>query len=130
MTEPPPPLLRSALLCRCPRCGEGRLFAGFLAPAPRCERCGLDYRFVDSGDGPAVFVMLLVGFVVVAAALVTEVKYQPPYWVHAVLWLPLILVLSLGLLRPLKALMIGLQFRHKAREGRLAAPRDDGEAER
>jgi uncharacterized protein (DUF983 family) len=116
----PPSLLKSALLCRCPRCGEGRLFAGFLDPAPRCEACDLDYRFVDSGDGPAVFVILVVGFVVVAAALVTEVKYAPPYWVHAVLWVPMILILSLGLLRPLKAAMIGLQYRHKAREGRLA----------
>lgn len=128
MTEPTAPsLLRNALLCRCPRCGEGRLFAGFLTPAPRCEACDLDYRFVDSGDGPAVFVILVVGFVVVAAALVTEVKYQPPYWVHAALWLPLILGLSLGLLRPLKALMIGLQFRHKAREGRLPS-RPEGPA--
>ena len=116
----PPSLLKSALLCRCPRCGEGRLFAGFLDPAPRCEACDLDYRFVDAGDGPAVFVILVVGFVVVAAALVTEVKYAPPYWVHAVLWVPMILILSLGLLRPLKAAMVGLQFRHKAREGRLA----------
>ena len=115
-----PSLLRSALLCRCPRCGEGRLFAGFLDPAPRCEACDLDYRFVDSGDGPAVFVILVVGFVVVAAALVTEVKYAPPYWVHAALWAPMILILSLGLLRPLKAAMIGLQYRHKAHEGRLA----------
>lgn len=131
-TPPPPPhLLRAALLCRCPRCGRGRLFAGFLEPAPACEACGLDYRFVDSGDGPAVFVILIVGFVVVGAALVTEVKYQPPYWVHAVLWLPLILGLSLGLLRPLKALMIGLQYRHKAREGRLATPKaGDGEGGR
>ncbi len=116
----PPSLLKSALLCRCPRCGEGRLFAGFLDPAPRCEACDLDYRFVDAGDGPAVFVILVVGFVVVAAALVTEVKYAPPYWVHAVLWVPMILILSLGLLRPLKAAMVGLQFRHRAREGRRA----------
>jgi len=121
MTEPAPPsLLRTALLCRCPRCGEGRLFAGFLTPVPRCAACDLDTRFVDSGDGPAVFVILLVGFVVVVAALVTEVKYAPPYWVHAVAWVPTILALSLGLIRPLKALMIGLQYRHKAREGRLA----------
>ena len=129
MTEPTTPsLLRNALFCRCPRCGEGRLFAGFLEPAPCCEACDLDYRFIDAGDGPAVFVILLVGFVVVAAALVTEVKYQPPYWLHAMLWLPLILGLSLGLLRPLKALMIGLQYRHKAAEGRIR--RSDDEAGR
>ena len=113
-------LARTALLCRCPRCGEGRLFDGFLTPAPKCSACGLDYRFVDSGDGPAVFIILIVGFVVVVAALVTEVKVSPPYWVHAVLWLPLTLILSLGLLRPAKALMIAMQYRHRAREGRLA----------
>lgn len=95
------------------------MFDGFLRPAPSCRSCGLDYRFVDSGDGPAVFIILIVGFVVVIAALVTEVKVSPPYWVHAVLWLPLTLILSLGLLRPAKALMIALQYRHRAEEGRL-----------
>lgn len=115
-------LARVALLSRCPRCGEGPLFDGFLTPTARCRACGLDTRFVDSGDGPAVFIILIVGFVVVVAALVTEVKVSPPYWVHAVLWLPLTLILSLGLLRPAKALMIALQYRHRAREGRLATP--------
>lgn len=124
MVEEPetPSLARIALFGRCPRCGAGRLFARHLEPARSCEACGLDYRFVDSGDGPAVFVILIVGFVVVGGALVTEVKYSPPYWLHAVLWLPLTVVLSLGLLRPAKALMIALQYRHRAREGRLAAP--------
>ncbi len=68
-----------------------------------------------------MFVILIVGFVVVAAALVTEVKWSPPYWLHAVLWLPLTVILSLALLRPAKALMIALQYRHRAEEGRLAA---------
>lgn len=104
---------------RCPRCGEGRLFNGFLSTAPRCESCGLDLSFADSGDGPAVFIILIVGFIIVAGALVTEVKYQPPYWVHAVIWLPLTAILSLGLLRPAKGLMIALQYRNKAEEGRL-----------
>lgn len=117
------PLLAVALLGRCPRCGEGRLFEKHLSPARSCSACGLDYRFVDSGDGPAVFVILIVGFVVVVGALVTEVKYAPPYWLHALLWLPLTVILSLGLLRPAKALMIALQYRHKAQEGRIAAPR-------
>lgn len=121
-------LARAALLGRCPRCGEGPLFVGFLRPAPACRSCGLDYRFVDSGDGPAVFIILIVGFVVVAAALVTEVKVSPPYWVHAVLWLPLTLILSLGLLRPAKALMIALQYRHRASEGRLAGSKPDEDA--
>ena len=78
--------------CRCPRCGKGKLFDGFLTLAPRCEACGLDYSFVDAGDGPAVFVMFIAGFIVVGSALVVEVMYEPPYWVHAVLWLPLILL--------------------------------------
>jgi uncharacterized protein (DUF983 family) len=104
---------------RCPRCGEGRLFHGFLALRPACERCGLDYGFADAGDGPAVFVILIGGFIVVFAALMTEVVYQPPYWVHAALWLPLILVVTLVPLRLVKGLLIALQYHHKAAEGRL-----------
>ena len=106
----------TGLLGRCPRCGEGRLFKGFLAVAPRCEACGLDYGFSDSADGPAFFVMTFSGFVVVVAALVVEILYQPPFWVHAALWLPLILVTTLAPLRPLKGLLIALQYRHKAAE--------------
>ena len=86
---------------------------------PRCDACGLDYDFADSGDGPAVFIMFLAGFIVVGAALITEVVYQPPFWVHAVLWLPLILIVTLGPLRPMKGLMIALQYHHRAGEGRL-----------
>lgn len=111
----------AGLLSRCPRCGEGSLFSGFLTVAPRCNNCKLDYGFADSGDGPAIFIMLIAGFVIVAAALIVEVTYQPPYWVHALLWLPLTAILSLGLLRPFKATLIALQFHHKAREGRLTA---------
>jgi uncharacterized protein (DUF983 family) len=104
--------------CRCPRCGEGTLFHGFLSLRPACDRCGLDYKFADSGDGPAVFVILIGGAIVVAAALITEVVYQPPYWLHAVLWLPLILLVTLVPLRPLKGLLIALQYHHEAAEGR------------
>jgi uncharacterized protein (DUF983 family) len=105
--------------CRCPRCGEGKLFRGFLTLQPQCEACGLDYSFVDAGDGPAVFIMFFAGFVVVAAALVVEVNYQPPLWVHALLWAPLILLCTIGPLRPMKGLLIALQYHHKAAEGRL-----------
>jgi len=108
----------AGLSCRCPRCGSGKLFQGFLTLRPRCEVCGLDYGFADSGDGPAVFIMLLAGFIVVGAALTTEVLYQPPFWVHAALWLPLILIVTLGPLRPMKGLLIALQYHHKAAEGR------------
>ena len=104
---------------RCPRCGEGRLFHGFLSLRPTCERCGLDYGFADAGDGPAVFVILIGGFIVVFAALMTEVVYQPPYWIHAALWLPLILIVTLVPLRLVKGLLIALQYHHKAAEGRL-----------
>ena len=104
---------------RCPRCGEGRLFQGFLSLRPTCERCGLDYSFADAGDGPAIFVILIGGFIVVFAALITEIVYQPPYWVHAALWLPLILLVTLAPLRLIKGLLIALQYHHKAAEGRL-----------
>ncbi|HEY9056129.1 MAG TPA: DUF983 domain-containing protein [Aurantimonas sp.] len=110
---------RAGLRGRCPHCGEGRLFSGFLTVAPRCSHCGLDYAFIDSGDGPAVFVILIIGFVVVGLALWLEVAVGPPLWVHLLLWLPLTLMLSLPLLRGLKGLMIGLQYKHQASEGRL-----------
>jgi uncharacterized protein (DUF983 family) len=109
----------TGLTCRCPRCGKGKLFQGFLNTQPRCEVCGLDYGFIDSGDGPAVFVILLAGFIVVGAALVVEFKYAPPFWLHAVLWGPLILLTTLLPLRLMKGLMIALQYHHKAAEGRM-----------
>jgi uncharacterized protein (DUF983 family) len=109
----------AGLTCSCPRCGKGKLFQGFVSIAPRCDVCGLDYDFADAGDGPAIFIMLIAGFIVVFAALATEVLYRPPFWVHAVLWLPLILIVTLGPLRPMKGLLIALQYHHKAAEGRL-----------
>jgi uncharacterized protein (DUF983 family) len=117
--HPPVSPLSAGLRCRCPRCGKGRLFTGFLSLPPRCEACGLDYAFIDSGDGPAVFIILFAGFVVVASALIVEVLYQPPFWVHGLLWGPLILITTLGPLRPMKGLMIALQYHHDAAEGRL-----------
>lgn len=99
-------------LCRCPRCGRGRLFDGFLTVAEHCAACGLDLREQDAGDGPAVFIIMILGFVVVGLALWVEVKFQPPYWLHAALWLPLIVGGSLGLLRPFKAFMVALHYKH------------------
>ncbi len=113
----PSPVL-AGLTCRCPRCGKGRLLSGFLEIRPNCEACGLDYGFADAGDGPAIFVILLAGFVVVGSALLVEVKYEPPLWLHAVLWTPLILATTLLPLRALKGLMIVLQYHHRAAEGR------------
>ena len=121
MSEVYPPLspFRTGLACHCPRCGRGPLLQGFLTIRPRCEACGLDYGFADAGDGPAVFVILLAGFVVVGCALVVEVVYAPPLWLHALLWAPLILLTTLLPLRLLKGLLIALQYHHKAAEGRL-----------
>jgi uncharacterized protein (DUF983 family) len=116
---PPPSPFAAGLSCRCPQCGKGKMFQGFLTLRPRCEVCGLDYAFVDAGDGPAVFIILFAGFVVVGAALIVEVLYQPPYWVHALLWGPLILAVTLLPLRSMKGLLIALQYHHKAAEGRL-----------
>jgi uncharacterized protein (DUF983 family) len=115
----PASVLRTGLAGRCPRCGEGRLFDGFLAVRPRCESCGLDYGFADSADGPAVFVILFAGLLVVGAALVVEFLYAPSFFVHALLWAPLILLTTLMPLRMLKGLLITLQYRHDAGEGRL-----------
>ena len=94
------------------------MFHGFLTLAPRCEKCGLDYSFADAGDGPAVFVILISGFIVAGAALIVEMLYEPPYWVHALLWGPLILITTLGPLRAIKGLLIALQYHHEAGEGR------------
>ncbi|GER03804.1 membrane protein [Iodidimonas nitroreducens] len=113
----PVSLFKAGLFSRCPRCGNGALYSGFLNIKPSCSSCGLDFSGIDSGDGPAVFIILIVGFIVTFAALFVETQFQPPYWVHVVLWGPLILALSLGLLRPLKAMMVALQYRHKAGEG-------------
>jgi uncharacterized protein (DUF983 family) len=110
---------RAALLGRCPRCAKGRLFRGYLNVAPRCDACGLDYAMFDPGDGPAVFAILIVGAIVAGSALFVEVRYQPPYWVHAVLWIPLILILSFATLRFVKSLLLVLQYKHRAGEGRL-----------
>lgn len=116
---PPVDPVRAGLSGRCPRCGEGRLFRGFLAVGDRCGNCRLDYSFADAGDGPAVFVILIIGFIVVGLALWMEVNHNPPLWLHFMLWIPLTLVLSLAALRMLKGLLIVLQYRNKAAEGRL-----------
>jgi cytochrome c oxidase subunit 3 len=97
------------------------MFSGYLTIAPRCNLCGLDYGFADSGDGPAVFVILVTGFIVVGAALYVEMVYAPPYWLHALLWGSLAILLPLVLLRSFKGVLIALQYKHKAEEGRLAS---------
>jgi uncharacterized protein (DUF983 family) len=108
----PVPITRAALGCCCPRCGDGRLFAGLLTVGPACASCGLDFSAEDAGDGPAVFVIFFHGLIVVGLAALVELKFAPPIWVHMVLWTPLILGGAILLLRPLKAGLVALQYRH------------------
>jgi uncharacterized protein (DUF983 family) len=113
----PNPFL-AGLTGRCPNCGGGSLFSGFLRVRPRCPACGLDLARSDSGDGPVVFIILIVGALACCGALVTEVAVRPPVWVNLLVWLPAAAVLSLALLRPLKGVMIALQLHNKASEPR------------
>jgi uncharacterized protein (DUF983 family) len=110
---PPVSPLRAALGCRCPRCGRGHLFSGWLTVRPGCEVCGLDLSDQDAGDGPAVFVIFILGLVVVALAAIVERAFAPPIWVHLILWTPLILIAAVAMLRPFKAGLIALQYRHR-----------------
>ncbi|MDP3869980.1 DUF983 domain-containing protein [Phenylobacterium sp.] len=113
----PTPLL-AGLRGRCPNCGVGPLFQGFLKVAPSCSACGYDLAKADSGDGPAVFVILIAGFLCAFAMLFTEIAFAPPVWVHIVIFLPLTLGVCLGLLRPLKGIMLAAQFSNRASEAR------------
>ncbi len=114
-----PSPLSVAVRPRCPQCGQGRLFSGYLTFAPHCSECNHDFSAIDAGDGPAVFVVLLAGFCLVAAALYVEVRFQPAYWLHAVLWLPTGIILPLILLRPMKAWLAAKQFQKNAALGQL-----------
>lgn len=116
---PPIDPIRSGVAGRCPRCGSGKLFDGYLSLDKSCSRCGLDYGFADAGDGPAVFVILLIGFLVVGLALWVETSYGPPIWVHMVIWIPLATVLCLLLLRVLKGVLINMQYKNSAQEGEI-----------
>ena len=107
---------KAGLAGRCPRCGEAPIFAGFLKLGDRCEACGLDLARLNAADGPAFFAMSFVGIFVGFAALIVEVAYAPPVWVHMMIWLPLIVVLCLLLLRPIKGVMVAMQHRHAAHD--------------
>lgn len=117
----------AGLRCRCPRCGIGGLFDGFLTVADKCTACGLDFSVADSGDGPAVFIIFIVGPIVTGLALWTEMTFQPPYWVHVVLWGPAVLVGCLLLLRPFKATLVALQYRHRSGDTRHHTFHDESE---
>jgi len=127
MTETPetpagaaPSALVAGLTCRCPRCGRGALFRSLLVVRERCESCGLDYKFIDTGDGPAFFAIILLGFTVLGGALWMEFRFEPPFWAHIVVWGILTPLIAVVMLRFLKALLIALQYRNKAEQGRLA----------
>jgi uncharacterized protein (DUF983 family) len=111
--------MRAALRGLCPRCGAGTLFAGLASFAPRCRACGLDYAGFNVGDGPAAFLIFIVGGLVVALAILVELNFGPPWWVHVLLWVPLATLLTIGLLRIAKGLLLALEYRHRAREGRI-----------
>jgi uncharacterized protein (DUF983 family) len=112
-------VLAAGLKGRCPRCGEGALFKNGLTLRDKCPRCGLDYAFADSGDGPAVFAIFILGFLVLGGALLVEFRLHPPVWVHVVAWGLLTPLLAFLLLRVIKATLIAQQYKHKAEEGRL-----------
>jgi uncharacterized protein (DUF983 family) len=109
---PPVSVLAAAVLCCCPRCGSGKLYSGVLTVAPRCKVCDLDLQAEDSGDGPAVFVILILGALVVSLASIVEVKFAPPLWVQLVLWTPVIFGGAVAMLRMFKAGLIALQYQH------------------
>ncbi|MGJ3649278.1 DUF983 domain-containing protein [Sphingomonas sp. GlSt437] len=114
------PLVRLSLGGRCPRCGSPTLFAGMTRFAARCSHCGLDFSSFNVGDGPAAFLTLILGTVIVAAAITLELTVHPPLWVHAVVWLPVTLAAVIGSLRIAKAALIAVEYRQAAHEGRIA----------
>lgn len=111
--------LSAGLRCRCPNCGEGRVFQGFLKFKDRCEACGADLTIADAGDGPAFFVMFAALIFIAPSAMFFEFAFRPPGWVHVLIWPALTTAFCVALLRPIKALLFALQWKHKAGEARL-----------
>jgi uncharacterized protein (DUF983 family) len=116
--EPTPSAV--ALRGLCPRCAAKSLYKGLAGFAPRCRACGLDFAGFNVGDGPAAFLILIVGAVVTGLAITLELAAEPPFWVHVLLWLPLTAALVVGSLRIAKGLLLALEYRHRAREGRIS----------
>ena len=106
--------LKTGLACRCPRCGKGALFQGYLTVRPACPECGLSYAFADPADGPAFFVMTAVGLVGMILLMAFDFIVHPPIWVHAVVTLPILVAMCMGCLRPFKAWLVAEQYVHKA----------------
>lgn len=120
MTEAGPSPLLVALRGLCPRCGARTLFQSLTGFAPKCRACGLDLSAFNVGDGPAAFLILIVGALIVGLAIAVELSFSPPWWVHALLWLPLTTLAVVVMLRLSKALLLALEYRHRASEGRIA----------
>jgi len=117
MDEPPP--LKAVVAGNCPGCGADTLFAGWVGFAPQCRSCGLDFASFNVGDGPAAFLIFIVGTIVVVAALVVDGAFSPPWWVHLI-WIPVAAALTVGGLRVSKAWLLAQEHKHRAREGRVA----------
>ncbi len=106
-----PVALGRGLLCRCPGCGQTKLFNGYLRVVPECANCGAPVGLARADDAPPYFTIAIVGHIVIGGMLFLEKAYSPPLWVHAAIWLPLTLVMSLVLLRPIKGATVGLMLK-------------------
>jgi len=111
--------LHAALAGNCPRCGAHTMFAGWMRFADRCRACGLDLSSFNVGDGPAAFLIFIVGTITVVGALVVDGAFSPPWWVHLV-WIPVAAGLTIGGLRVSKGWLLAQEYKHRAREGRIA----------
>ena len=126
MSKPVSPI-SAGLSCRCPECGEGPVYKTYLGFAPKCEACGVSFERADAGDGPAFFVMFLVGILITPPVLIVQVLFDPPAWVHLIIWAPVIILVSLALLRPLKSLLFALQWNNQAEEAQWESTGKHGE---
>ena len=116
-----PDTANAAVSGLCPRCGARGLFAGAVRFSDRCAVCDLDYSQFNVGDGPAAFLIMIVGGIITALAVTVELKFAPPFWLHIMLWLPLTIALVVGLLRIAKGALLVLEYRNRAREGKIVA---------
>ncbi|MDB5691907.1 MAG: hypothetical protein JWO81_970 [Alphaproteobacteria bacterium] len=123
MKAPGPHPLLVAVRGLCPRCGSKTLFGSLTGFAPKCRACGLDLSAFNVGDGPAAFLILVIGALIVGLAITVDLRFSPPWWVHVLLWVPLTTAAVIFSLRLAKGLLLALEYRHRAREGRIA----DGE---
>ncbi len=119
MPDATPSPIRAGLAGRCPRCDAPGLFAGWLRFADRCRRCGLDFSAFNVGDGPAAFLTLVIGALVAALAITVELAFSPPFWLHMLLWPPIALALIVVGLRGSKGVLLALEYRNAAHEGRI-----------